>query len=160
VTASNTTNSDLFWAIRGAGASFGIIVNYKFQTFPAPATVVVYSYGLSFGSFAAAQTTHAALQAYANSSTMPSELNMRAFITSFGASLQGTYYGNVTTFQTLIQPVLAFLSAGSAYASVQTQDWITSLETYAYGSLITPIDYDNHETFVCSPSVSGPKTDK
>lgn len=154
MTASNTTNSDLFWAIRGAGASFGIIVNYKFQTFPAPSSVVVYNYGLSFGSIAAAKTAHAALQAYANSSTMPSAMNMRAYVTSYGTTLEGTYYGDTATFQTLIKPVLTSLGAGNAYGSVQTQDWITSLTTYAYGSLTTPINYDNHETFVCSLSIA------
>lgn len=36
VTASETQNSDLFWALRGAGCSFGIVVDFKFKTIAAP----------------------------------------------------------------------------------------------------------------------------
>ncbi len=35
LTASKTENSDLFWAIRGAGANFGIVVSAKYRIFDA-----------------------------------------------------------------------------------------------------------------------------
>ncbi|KAG8735505.1 hypothetical protein FRC12_018042 [Ceratobasidium sp. 428] len=35
-TASSTKNADLFWALRGAGASYGIVTEWTFATLPAP----------------------------------------------------------------------------------------------------------------------------
>jgi hypothetical protein len=34
VTASETENEDIFWAIRGAGANFGVVTSFTFQGFP------------------------------------------------------------------------------------------------------------------------------
>ena len=48
--ASETENADLFWALRGAGASFGIITEFVVKTHPEPGAVVQYSYGFNFGS--------------------------------------------------------------------------------------------------------------
>lgn len=36
VTASDSENRDLFWAVRGAGANFGIIVSATYEIFDAP----------------------------------------------------------------------------------------------------------------------------
>ena len=36
VHCSESEHSDLFWAIRGAGSSFGTVAEYGFETFPAP----------------------------------------------------------------------------------------------------------------------------
>lgn len=36
VHASKTEHADLFWAIQGAGSSFGIVVEFEFDTFAAP----------------------------------------------------------------------------------------------------------------------------
>jgi len=36
VTASTNENVDVFWAMKGAGSSFGIVTNFKFKTHPAP----------------------------------------------------------------------------------------------------------------------------
>ncbi|KAH8761546.1 hypothetical protein F5883DRAFT_352873, partial [Diaporthe sp. PMI_573] len=44
VTASNTVNPDLFWALRGAGSSYGVVTSLKFQTFPAPEDNIVFAY--------------------------------------------------------------------------------------------------------------------
>jgi hypothetical protein len=34
VTASETQNADLFWAVRGAGANFGVVTSFTFQGYP------------------------------------------------------------------------------------------------------------------------------
>ena len=36
VTASSTQNSDLFWAVKGAGATFGIITSATYEIYDAP----------------------------------------------------------------------------------------------------------------------------
>ncbi|KAK7039845.1 Glucooligosaccharide oxidase [Favolaschia claudopus] len=42
--ASATVNPDLFWAIRGASPSFGIVTSIEVQTFPAPPSVTLFEY--------------------------------------------------------------------------------------------------------------------
>jgi FAD/FMN-containing dehydrogenase len=36
VTASDTQNNDLFWAVRGAGANFGVVVSATYEIYDAP----------------------------------------------------------------------------------------------------------------------------
>lgn len=44
VRASEKQHADLFFAIRGAGASFGIVTEFVFQTNPAPPSIINYSF--------------------------------------------------------------------------------------------------------------------
>ncbi|PPR05166.1 hypothetical protein CVT26_012252 [Gymnopilus dilepis] len=43
-TASESKNSDLFWALRGASPSFGIVTSIKVKTFPVPPSSTVFLY--------------------------------------------------------------------------------------------------------------------
>ena len=43
VTASSTSSPDLFWALRGAGAAFGIVTEFKFKTYTAPEDNLVFT---------------------------------------------------------------------------------------------------------------------
>ncbi|KAI8721444.1 FAD-binding PCMH-type domain-containing protein [Fusarium sp. LHS14.1] len=47
VTVSKTQHPDIFWALRGAGASFGIVTNFYFQTYSEPAEVVNFAFTVS-----------------------------------------------------------------------------------------------------------------
>src|SRR5947207_1413107 len=47
VNVSATQNSDLLWAIKGAGASFGIITEMDIITHPAPTNMTSYTYTFS-----------------------------------------------------------------------------------------------------------------
>ncbi|CAG8954273.1 hypothetical protein HYFRA_00005893 [Hymenoscyphus fraxineus] len=143
VTASATQNPDLFWAIRGAGASFGIITTMKFQTFAAPSNNIVFNYGLNFNQ-QQMRNAFAALQDYANG-TAPPEMNLRIMINPYSVSLMGVYYGTQAAFQSAIQPFLTKI--GVSGGQVSQKGWIDTLTTYAYGSLSTPLNYDVHETF-------------
>ncbi|KAK0115650.1 hypothetical protein ONS96_014096 [Cadophora gregata f. sp. sojae] len=145
MTASTTQNADLFWGIRGAGASFGIITQYKFQTFPAPSSNTVFSYNYNFNQ-AQAAAMHKVLQEYANT-TMPVEMNMRMFVNAYSFGLQGVYYGSQDNFKKAIAPLLAKAPFTGGNGQISTKGWIDTLSNYAYGSLSTGLDYDVHETF-------------
>ncbi|OQE31126.1 hypothetical protein PENFLA_c002G05837 [Penicillium flavigenum] len=49
VTASDTQNQDVFWAIKGAAASFGIVTQFKVRTQEVPKGAVQYTYTFSQG---------------------------------------------------------------------------------------------------------------
>ncbi|KFA48360.1 hypothetical protein S40293_04462 [Stachybotrys chartarum IBT 40293] len=49
VIANDAVNQDLFWAMRGAGNSFGIVTKFKVKTYPAPEQVVQYTYSYTMG---------------------------------------------------------------------------------------------------------------
>jgi FAD/FMN-containing dehydrogenase len=82
-TASATQNPDLFWALRGAGASYGVVTSMKFQTFAAPSQNINFNYGLNVNQ-AQMKNVFAVLQDYANSTAMPAEMNMRIMVNGGG----------------------------------------------------------------------------
>lgn len=51
VNASEAQNEDVFWAIKGAGASFGVVTQFKVNTHPAPGSAVQYSFAFSGAPF-------------------------------------------------------------------------------------------------------------
>jgi len=51
IVANQNVNSDLFWAMRGAGSSFGIVTKFTFRTYPAPDFVFVGTLNYAIGMF-------------------------------------------------------------------------------------------------------------
>ncbi|KZW02826.1 FAD-binding domain-containing protein [Exidia glandulosa HHB12029] len=49
VRANETHNSDLFWGVRGAGASLCIVTSFVFKTYPTPSEVTHYSFEYTIG---------------------------------------------------------------------------------------------------------------
>lgn len=49
VAASETQNQDIFWAIKGAAASFGIVTQFKVRTQPIPKAALQFTYTFSQG---------------------------------------------------------------------------------------------------------------
>ncbi|KAL4968081.1 FAD-binding oxidoreductase [Aspergillus stella-maris] len=61
--ASENENSDLFWAVRGAGSNFGVVVEFTFRTFPQPNKVFAGSVVYTTDRLAPIlESMHAALQ--------------------------------------------------------------------------------------------------
>ncbi|KAG8914521.1 hypothetical protein FRC00_012801 [Tulasnella sp. 408] len=149
VTASAQSNSDLFWAIRGAAPSYGIVTAWTFNTLPAPANLVNYWYTFSsslsntqavqiiqaFMNFAASKPTKQ-LQCVANIGVS----NGRVYV-----SIMGTFYGSQADFNTAIGPLQSSFP-GDVGMSLRTtnRDWYGGLTEFT-GSLNTggPDDYDN-----------------
>lgn len=82
VTTSETQNPDLFWALRGAGMSFGIVTSLKFNTFEAPPENVLFYYPYYWNQ-TQARAGWDAWQNYCGGFTnpqIPPEMNLRWFI--------------------------------------------------------------------------------
>jgi FAD/FMN-containing dehydrogenase len=147
VTASATENTDLFWALRGAGSCFGIVTSFKFKTFAAPTNNVIFSYNIPASTVNDTANSINAIQNFGNTETPP-ELNMRVLCNSYQNQLIGVYYGTIADFKTTIAPLLSELKITSG--SVRNTSWIGALSNYAYGDLTIGKDYSVHETFVSS----------
>ena len=62
VNCSTTENADLFWALRGAGSSFGIVTSFRFKTFEAPAVVTNFNIFLPWRNYKQAAAGLSVLQ--------------------------------------------------------------------------------------------------
>jgi hypothetical protein len=143
VTASATQNPDLFWALRGAGAAFGIVTNFKFKTFTAPESNIVFNYYFQPSSAAQLATALTALQNFTINS-QPPELNMRLFLSGF-TTFSGVYYGTRADYDKLITPLLQQMGISSG--SVSTNTWLNTLTSFSNGPLKQSTPYDTHENF-------------
>lgn len=149
LTASAQSNSDLFWAIRGAAPSYGIVTAWTFNTLPAPSSLVNYWYTFSsslsnpqavqiiqaFMNFAASKPTKQ-LQSVANIGVS----NGHVYI-----SIMGTFYGTSPDFNSAITPLQNSFPANVGMSLRTTnRDWYGGLTEFT-GSLNTsgPDDYDN-----------------
>jgi FAD/FMN-containing dehydrogenase len=75
VHCSETENSELFWALRGAGSNFGIVISYELATFAAPAVSTPFKVSLAWRTEAEKIDGVTALVEFARD--MPANLNMR-----------------------------------------------------------------------------------
>ncbi|ROV97147.1 hypothetical protein VMCG_07538 [Cytospora schulzeri] len=134
VTASETENSELFWGLRGAGHSFGIVTSATFKVYDAPnngnvtSTDFLYE-GLSNGS------VWEALKSFDDS--MPSELSL-TFSTTFNSSastaniyVNALYWGDSLEAAQYISP---FQDAGPVATDQSIVPW-TRLQDVAYFGL-------------------------
>ncbi|OIW34144.1 FAD-binding domain-containing protein [Coniochaeta ligniaria NRRL 30616] len=133
VNCSLTQNSDLFWALRGAGSSFGIVTSFQFNTFEAPSVVTVFSANLPWNNAQQAATGWTALQDWVTN-TMPAEMNMRVFGMSFSTQLQGMYYGPSTALQQAIAPLMTLL--GTSLGQTQQTDYMGGFAAYDNGDTV------------------------
>lgn len=143
VTASATQNADLFWALRGAGAAFGIVTNFKFKTFNAPENNIVFQYYVSPSSAAQLSKILTALQDFTRNS-QPPELNMRLFLSAF-TTFSGVYYGTRADFDKIMQPLLTGMGLSSG--TISTNSWLNTLTSFSNGPLPQAKVYDTHENF-------------
>ena len=132
--ATSTAYPDIYYALRGAADSFGIITTFYLQTLPAPASVVNWQYSIP-GMFTSAATTTAVfthIQAFAqNASVVDRKLGFGIYLDGSGFSVSGTYIGDLTTFNTKIAPELLRGIPSPSSSSVKSVDWIGSLTLLA-----------------------------
>ncbi|KAH7336985.1 hypothetical protein B0J17DRAFT_665717 [Rhizoctonia solani] len=144
-TAAFDRNPDLYWALRGAGPSFGIVTAWTYATLPAPDSI---GYALTLKP--AAGDKEAIINAFNNFQTFA-----RNALPTWGIALEivpdgpnklvfrlsGNFYGSMADFNTSFQPLLN--SIPQANLTTQQFTWIEALADTA-GSLSTasPEPYD------------------
>ncbi|KAG9016327.1 hypothetical protein FRB90_003291, partial [Tulasnella sp. 427] len=108
VTASAQSNSDLFWAVRGAAPSYGIVTAWTFSTLPAPPSLINYWY--TFTGTLNTQQAVQIIQGYMNfaASKPTKQLQSVMHLNVDGGrliiSIMGTFYGSSSDFTAAITP--------------------------------------------------------
>ncbi|KAL1748652.1 hypothetical protein HDZ31DRAFT_71456 [Schizophyllum fasciatum] len=151
VETSKSQNADLFWSIRGAGASFGVVTSFIFATEPVPSlggTAFRYGWNLT------ATEANDALQAFQtfvqgdipltfgaqlnfNQSTALGYVNMEYF---------GELWGDSAELDEINGRFLDQLNAPDS-TEIFSGDWITVLNASAWGDLNTSATDPQHITF-------------
>ena len=132
--STSTAYPDIYYALRGAAESFGIITTFYLQTVPAPESVVNFQYNIP-GMFTSAATTTAAfthIQAFAqNASVVDRKLGLGVYLDGSVFTIRGTYIGDLSTFNDKLVPELLRSLPTPSSSSAQSVGWIESLTELA-----------------------------
>jgi FAD/FMN-containing dehydrogenase len=101
VTASATKYPDIFWALKGAGASFGVITQFKVITHAPPSETVQYSYTFSQKPFTNLAGRFKLWQKMVSDPALNRKLASQLVLSEAGMILEGTYFGPQHEFDAL-----------------------------------------------------------
>ncbi|KAH7080619.1 hypothetical protein BKA63DRAFT_248087 [Paraphoma chrysanthemicola] len=101
VRASENQNSDVFFAVKGAAASFGIVTEFKVRTQAEPGKAVLYSYSLGGGSAAANADAFRKWQRLISDPELSRKFASQFILTELGAIVTGTFFGSQQEFDSL-----------------------------------------------------------
>ncbi|KAI2642653.1 FAD-binding domain-containing protein [Xylaria nigripes] len=119
VRASASQNTDLLFAIKGAGASIGIVTEFVLKTEPAPTSVVSYTYSWTEVDSDSRSQLIKAWQAWIYDFDLPWELSATLTVSSSGTLLYGTFRGTQSEFEAL-NLIGNFTAPSTASADVYT----------------------------------------
>ena len=150
---------DLWYALRGAAADFGVVITFQMRTWAAPQEVVNYAYSLP-GMFENSNTSAEVfqhIQTFAlNSSVVDRNLGLGVYLDGSTFSVSGTYFGSLSDFQSKIAPELLRGLPTPTSSSVRSLSWLDSLTALANGQpLQQPLSgYDQHDDFFAKSVVT------
>ncbi|KAF3799717.1 FAD-linked oxidoreductase [Colletotrichum gloeosporioides] len=153
VKASTTQNADLFWALRGAGSSFGIVTEFKFNTFQAPDVVTTFVVPVPYNKNNQLVNILVAFQKYA-ANDMPAEMNMQASVNLDGVHINGLYFGDEDQTRDALSVLLNTISIDIDTADIQQKDWIGQLEYYGGDPLDVTGPQSATDTFYASSLIT------
>lgn len=97
--ASESKNSDLFFALKGAGAGFGVITEFVVKTHPEPGNVVEYTYSISFGRFSDMVDVFQQWQSLASDPNLDRRFGTEIVMYELGIIITGTFYGTEEEYE-------------------------------------------------------------
>ncbi|KAL1706983.1 hypothetical protein EV121DRAFT_288963 [Schizophyllum commune] len=150
VTASKDENVVLFWGLRGAGASLGIVVSFVFATEHAPPQATAFWYNWDFTAAEAARAI-SSFQDFVRTDIPPTlggELVLNKSSASGNVAVQyfGVYLDDSATFDKTVAPYLDLFPKPDS-KNITQGDWITVFAAWASGSLNTSTMPPQHNTF-------------
>lgn len=98
ILASATKNPDVLFAIKGAGASFGIVTEFKVRTEPAPGSAVQYSYTFNLGEARSNADLFKEWQPLISDPTLSRKFASVFTVSHNSIVVSGTYFGTKAEF--------------------------------------------------------------
>jgi hypothetical protein len=120
--ASATENPDLFWALKGAGASFGIITEFVCRTEPEPAQLIQFSYSFTIGSWPSMVPLFKAWQAFVSDPNLTRNFASEVVLSQAGMIISGTYYGTQAEYDAF--DLSAKFPGHQAAKTIVFKDWL------------------------------------
>lgn len=101
VRASSTEHSDVFWAIKGAAAGFGVVTEFTVLTHPAPGNAIRYSYSLEVGTFHSMAQTFKDWQNFIAQPNLSRKIYSQLTFSAVGMMVTGTFFGTQQEYDAL-----------------------------------------------------------
>ncbi|KAJ4464928.1 glucooligosaccharide oxidase [Lentinula aciculospora] len=161
VTASEDSNPELYWGVRGSSASFGIVASLEFRTHAVPSSATAFEF-LWEMDIPTASNAFIKFQSWALSGDIPLEFGGEiGFLkgSSYGLvqfAFLGNYFGPADSFNSTIAPFFDTLPPPDT-AAVTQGTWIEALAAIAVGDLNTTTQPDSNDTFYAK-SLMAPQT--
>ncbi|KAJ4289799.1 hypothetical protein N0V90_011130 [Kalmusia sp. IMI 367209] len=152
--ASSTENTDLFWALRGAAESFGIVTNFYLRTQAAPESVTYFQFQWADTLFKDKKKftdTFLHIQEFSkNATVVDNRISYGIYLDGVATyNLGGTFFGTPEEFNATIKPELLRSAATPTKETVESYEWIPYLILMSDKTDIKePLTgYDEHDTF-------------
>ncbi|KAF2668898.1 FAD-binding domain-containing protein [Microthyrium microscopicum] len=127
--ASATSNPDLLWAIKGSGASFGIVTQFDIITHAPPSQTVQYSYTFSGLPFSQHAEQFKDWQKLASNTALDRRFSSNAIFTPLGLVISGTFFGNTAEWDAL--NMTSIFSGASAAHTLVLNNWLGTVGFWA-----------------------------
>ncbi|KAI4241542.1 MAG: hypothetical protein L6R40_004522 [Gallowayella cf. fulva] len=149
VQATPTAYKDIFWALRGAADSIGIITRFYFQTQPAPTSIVNWVYEIPVANPKVAAAAFSHIQDFVlNASIIDDKIGMGVTPSPSSFHVSGTYRGDEAVFRAKIAPEFLRTLPAPSSTKIKTFSWIDSLADMWSSPLPQPLSgYDAHDNF-------------
>ncbi|KAG9185654.1 hypothetical protein G6011_06985 [Alternaria panax] len=101
VTASASTNPDLFFAIRGAGFSFAIVTEFTMKTAPAPSEITQYMFNVTARDVTSFASTFQGWQNLVSQPSLSRQFSSTVTLSQGSMIINGIFYGPRSDFDAL-----------------------------------------------------------
>ncbi|KAI1859489.1 uncharacterized protein JN550_012007 [Neoarthrinium moseri] len=118
--ANANENADLLFAIKGAGAGFGVVTEFVVRTQPEPGSVVQYSYSMTFGKHADMADVFEQWQTLISDPNLDRRFGSEIVMHELGLVITATFYGTEDEFDAIGIP--GRIPTGKI--SVVIDDWL------------------------------------
>ncbi|KAI3554620.1 hypothetical protein CABS03_02085 [Colletotrichum abscissum] len=125
VRASSEENSDLFFAVRGAGAGFGIVTEFVMSTHPAPSNVIHLSQSHSYSHPAEVANVLHTWQSVATDSALDNRFSTEMIFSPSGARISSTWVGSEAELEQ--SGILSRIQIADVPITTRQETWESSL---------------------------------
>ncbi|KAH7117633.1 hypothetical protein B0J11DRAFT_88781 [Dendryphion nanum] len=162
--ASSTENQDVYWALRGAADSIGIIVNFYLKTEAAPTSITYWSFQWPTGFFDSESNfvnSWLHIQDFSrNKSVVDDRISFGNYLDGTVFNIGGAFFGSVEEFNAKIAPEFLRTLPAPGKTEVKAYSWIDYLTLVSdKTSIVIPkTGYDDHDNFFAK-SITVPEKD-